>query len=988
MRFFNNLANFYYIIVIFSIISALIPVKNFNKAKSSILKYSNKFLTAFVLGVSVICYGQSVQSICKPDVINFTKQAYNAQYQNWDIAQDSLTKFMYFANSKGLLEYDGAAWKVYELPENQKIRSVASDKLGKIYTGALGEFGFWSANKSGKLIYHSLKKLIKENAFPNEEIWNILITPNGIIFQSFAYLYLYNPINNQLNRLNPPGNMLFVQQVNERFFVEIIDKGLYELKINSQSNAHFSLIKGSEFLSKESVNTILPYQENEILVGTNKGIYRYNGTEFSEFNKATNLFIQQYQLNRGIYLGNQIYAFGTILNGVILTNQAGEIIQFFNKNQGLQNNTVLSLSKDIEGNLWVGMDKGIDLIVLSSPLKYYTDSEGQLGTVYDVAIHQGNIYLGTNQGVFSRNLTKKNANFSLVPKTQGQVWDLEVIDNQLLCGHNNGTFLIENNQASQISNVTGGWVIKKMHKHPELLIQGTYTNLCIYKKAFNGKWTFDHIIEGYSAPTRRLEEDKNGNFWLSKLPYGVIKLRLSENNQKIESQTTFNNTDLKGGEVSTINQQIFLTSSNGILEFNPNLKVFKSAYSLQKSMGNDIARKIFSFSDNNPTSKNIFVIKKDGGLGVITPSGRQILIPIKENQWVDDYENIVSIDAETYLLCSENGFILLPQKAIFQQISAKVMSPVIREIVIQDFPDLNQTFRSASTTPKLSLDYDQNSLTIYFCTPNYGNSVKYSYLLENSSKNWSSFQNITQKDFNNLSPGQYIFHLKSDLNSQESLVIFEIKQPWYWNFWSRLCYFLSLIGIAWLSFQLHLRRVKFKQAQIREKLEKQLERQAEISSSEIMQLRNEQLEKNIISKSEELANSTMAVIKKNELLLTIKQGLTKLKTESESRSATPHLKQVLHLVDSNISTEHDWQVFENNFNQVHEEFIKKLLKKYPNLTPSDVKLAAYLRMNLSTKEIAHLLNITNRSVELKRYRLRKKINLESDVNLGEFMMAY
>jgi len=937
---------------------------------------------------AVVCHGQSVQSICKPDIINFTKQVYNAQYQNWDIAQDSLTKFMYFANSKGLLEFDGSAWKVYELPQNQKIRSVTVDNKGKIFTGALGEFGFWSPNKSGVLTYHSLRNLIKENTFSNEEIWNILITPKGIIFQSFAYLYLYNPDNNLLKKLNPPGNMLFVHEVRNRFFVEIIDKGLYELTINNPLNEQFSLIKGSEFLSKESVNTILPYQENEILVGTNKGIYRYNGTQFSEFNKETNLYIQQHQLNRGLYLGNQVYAFGAILDGIILTNQLGEITQHFNKKQGLQNNTVLSLSKDIQGNLWVGMDKGIDLIVLSSPLKYYTDLEGRLGTVYDVAIHGGNIYLGTNQGVFCRNLSKKNANFELVPKTQGQVWDLEVIDNQLLCGHNNGTFLIENNRATQISTVTGGWVIKKMRKHPELLIQGTYTNLCIYRKASNGKWTFDHFIEGYSAPTRRLEEDENGNFWVNKMPFGLIKLRFSENIQKIVSQKPFDKPELKGAEVSTINQQIFVTSAKGVLKFDQNLQEFIPAPFLANSIGNDVARKIFSFSDSKFSSKDIFVLKKDGGLGLITSQGKQILIPIKKNQWVDDYENIVSVDAETYLLCTENGFATLPQKAIFQEISSKVTHPIIREIVIQEFPELNQTFRSSDATPKLSLGYDQNSLTIFFCTPNYGSSAKYSYLLGNVSKNWTPFQNITQKDFNNLSPGKYVFHLKSDLNPHESLVIFEIRQPWYWNFWSRLFYFLLLIGMAWISFQLHLRRVKFKQEQIREKLEKKLERQAEISSSMIMQIRNEQLEKNIISKSEELANSTMAVIKKNELLLMIKQGLSKLKAESESRVSTPLLKQVQHLVDSNISTEHDWQVFENNFNQVHDEFIKKLLKKYPTLTPSDVKLAAYLRMNLSTKEIAHLLNITNRSVELKRYRLRKKMNLESEVNLGEFMMAY
>lgn len=952
------------------------------------MKYFNRYLTSFLIYQTVVCHGQSVQSICRPDVINFTKQVYNAQYQNWDIAQDSLTKFMYFANSKGLLEFDGSAWKVYELPQNQKIRSIAIDNKGRIFTGALGEFGFWSSNKSGVLIYHSLRNLIKESTFSTEEIWNILITPKGIIFQSFAYLYLYNPENNLLQKLNPPGNMLFVHEVKNRFFVEIIDKGLYELKINNPINEQFSLIKGSEFLSKESVHTILPHLENDILVGTNRGIYRYDGRQFSEFNKQTNQYIQQHQLNQGLYLGNQIYAFGTILNGVILTNQFGEIIQHFDKKKGLQNNTVLSLSKDIQGNLWVGMDKGIDLIVLSSPLKYYNDLEGRLGTVYDVAIHGGNIYLGTNQGVFCRNLSTKNDSFKLVPKTQGQVWDLEVIDNQLLCGHNNGTFLIENKKAKQISTVTGGWVIKKIRKHPELLIQGTYTNLCVYRKATNGKWIFDHVIEGYSAPTRRLEEDENGDFWVNKMPFGFIKLRFTENIQKIESQKVFDNADLKEAEVSILNQQIFVTSAKGILKFKQNLQKFIPVPFLQKSIGNDIARKIFSFSDSRFSSKDIFVLKKDGGLGLINSQGKQILIPIKKNQWVDDYENIVSVDAETYLFCTENGFATLPQKAIFQQISTKVTHSIIREIIIQEFPKLNQIFRFTDTPPKLFLDYDQNSLTFIFCTPNYGNSAKYSYLLENVSKNWSQFQNITQKDFNNLLPGRYVFHLKSDLNSHESLVIFEIRQPWYWNFWSRLFYFLLLIGMAWMSFQLHLRRVKFKQEQIRVKLEKKLERQAEISSSMIMQIRNEQLEKNIISKSEELANSTMAVIKKNELLLMIKQGLSKLKTESESRVSTPLLKQVLHLVDSNISTEHDWQVFENNFNQVHEEFIKKLLKKYLTLTPSDVKLAAYLRMNLSTKEIAHLLNITNRSVELKRYRLRKKMNLESEVNLGEFMMAY
>lgn len=956
--------------------------------KSIFIKYYPLILVLFSKSISNHIYGQDIQSICKPEIFNYTKQVYNAQYQNWNISQDSLTKFMYFANSKGLLEFDGSEWKVYELPQKQKVRSVSVDKKGKIYTGGLGEFGFWSPNKKGELVYHSLKNLVTDKSFESEEIWNIMVTSKGVLFQSFGFIYLYKPDNNQVVKLNNPGTILFVHEVKNRFFVEVIDNGLYELNINKSSKDQFTLVKGSEFLGKLSVNTILPFQENEILIGTNKGIYIYDFQNFKELNKKTNEFISQNQLNRGLFLGNNLYAFGTILNGVIITDLGGEIIQHFNKKSGLQNNTVLSLSKDYDGNLWVGMDKGIDLIALSSPLKYFNDLEGKFGTVYDVAIHQGNIYLGTNQGVFYSKLSQKQANFLLIPNTQGQVWDLEVIDNQLICGHNNGTFLIENNQANLISKITGGWVIKKLKTNPNLLIQGTYTNLCIYKKAKDGRWQFDYAIEGFSAPIRRLEEDSFGSIWVNNTSNELIRLHLSKDFSKVTTQKNFVSTIFLGAELFNINDQICLKTTKGILKYIPSSQIFVPANEFQKPLNSQVVRKIFPVLRNYLPSKEYFALKNDGGLSFFDANGKEKIIPIKKNQWVDDYENIVQIDDKNFIICTENGFVLLPRQIFSQNNINNVEKPLVRAISIQDFHDLNMAFRKLEEVQKLVLDYDQNNVIISFSTPNYGNTVNYSYLLENGTKNWSIFQNITRKEFNNLPPNTYIFHVKSDQNPIEATISFEIKQPWYWNIWSRLFYLFSFIGVGFLSYQLHLKRLKIKQNQIREKLEKKLERQAEINSAEIMQLRNEQLEKSIISKSEELANSTMAVIKKNELLLTIKKGLTKIKTDPETRSSATHFNQVFHLVDSNISTEQDWQVFENNFNQVHEEFIKKLLMNHPNLTPSDVKLAAYLRMNLSTKEVAHLLNITNRSVELKRYRLRKKMNINTEVNLGEFMMAY
>ena len=94
------------------------------------------------------------------------------------------------------------------------------------------------------------------------------------------------------------------------------------------------------------------------------------------------------------------------------------------------------------------------------------------------------------------------------------------------------------------------------------------------------------------------------------------------------------------------------------------------------------------------------------------------------------------------------------------------------------------------------------------------------------------------------------------------------------------------------------------------------------------------------------------------------------------------------MVDSNISTEDDWKVFEMHFDQAHENFFKRLKESYTELTSSDLKLAAYLRLNLTTKEIAPLLNISVRGVEIRRYRLRKRLKLSTEENLIEFLLVF
>ncbi len=921
---------------------------------------------------------QTPYSFCRPEVIRYTRQMYGANNQNWSVVQHGQTRLMYIANSKGLLEFDGSRWKTYELPQKQLVRSVAVAANGDVFTGALGEFGYWRPNSAGVLTYHSLRALIKDPAFLTEEIWNIQVTSQGVLFQSFAYLYRY--WQGQVQQLQPPGNILFVHQVRDRLLLGVLDKGLYEVR-----GDQFLLVKGSEFLGRETVNTLLPIDRTGLLIGTEQAIYLYDGIHFRLFNAVLNRFIQQNRLNRGLRLRSGLYAFGTLRNGVVITHANGRIVYHISPKNGLQNSTVLSLCEDADRNLWVGLDKGIDLINLNSPIRYFVDAEGELGTLYDMARFGNSLYVGTNQGVYAKLLDQPDSPFLLVPGTQGQVWDLTVVDNQLLCGHNRGTFEIVGMQARLVCGVTGGWVMRRLNRHPDYLVQGTYTQLCLYRKNKAGRWVFVDTIKNFSGPVRQLEEDETGAIWINKASnQGVQRLVLSPDLRSVVVAKAYNERQFKesGTSLCRLQQQIVVTSVRGSQVYVPTADRFVPVPARFAWLDKD-ARKQFPLSDSSAIA-----LRQDGTVSWERPAHNPKEIPVRTDQWVENFENVLPLDTAYLALCRENGFELIPRRALSQFVAGTVVPPVIRRVASIGGAAFSQVFYGMKPLPDLPFSHRQHTVAIDFSTPVYTRPVRYSYWLENSMPAWSAYEAIHQKEFSSLPPGQYIFHLKSNLHPVESTLTIDILPPWYWAVWSKVVYLVLLAGLIRLLYRMHLRRVASQQNQVREKLEEQLRFQEEHSQREIVMLQKEQLERGLIQKSEELANSTMLLIRKNELLIQLKSELNRMKDQSGYRSATEGFQRIGSLIDTNISTEQDWKLFEANFNKVHEQFLKHLVDKYPDLSQGDLKLAAYLRMNLSTKEIAQLLNITHRSVELKRYRLRRKLDLDADANLSEFMIKY
>jgi DNA-binding CsgD family transcriptional regulator len=963
---------------------------------SNLLRKLLLFVTFLSLGNGL--RADDIQSIGVPYVQSYQKSAYLSGNQNWSIAKDK-SGIMYFGNAEGLLTFDGKYWQQYKMPNRQIVRSVATASNGLVYTGSFGEFGYWSYQNK-KFKYTSLVNLIPKAHKISDEVWKIYIDGKRVIFQSFSTIYLYE--NKKITVVKAPNAFLFLHQVKSKLFAEVLGEGLFELQ-----GKNLIPLPGSKALGNTGILSILPFKGDSYIIGTGKnGLFVYDGKTFLPLASGANAFLKTYQLNNGVKILNKYYAYGTILNGLIIIDETGKIVQRINKSSGLQNNTVLSLYADNEQNLWAGLDNGIDRIELNSPLYFYFDKAGQFGTVYSSLIVKDKIYLGTNQGLFASPWAPGNGNlfnsfdFKLIPNSQGQVWDLQEIDNQLLCGHNEGTFNISGNQMEKISTINGGWTIKKLNSNPNFLIQGTYTGLVIFNKDAKGRWKFSHKIAGFREPSRYVEQDSKGDIWVSHAYKGLYKLTLS---QDLKQATNIKYYDEKNGLPSMFNINIFnlenkiiFSSDAGFLLYDDISNRFSKYESLNKHLG--------SFASSNKIinaglKKYWFINHGKMGLVDLSEPGKIAIdssrFSILDGRMVQYYENISQISNKIYLISVDDGFV------IYNATNTK--SPVTKEHIprvlirrVEDITDKYITLTDhGSNGEAITIPFSRNNIRISFALPYYRQAkVKYQYFLEGYAKQWSDWSMATQKDFTNLTRGTYVFKVRAKINEESVSKItsfeFTVDPPWYGSNWAILLYAISGVIALIAGKRIYEAKLSKDQQLISARLQREqeefLKKEAEATEKQIIKIQTEKLQVELASKNRELANSAMSLVYKNELLQKISEEMTKLKDENGKKLSEDQLRKIQKVIDDGMNDERDWNLFESSFNEAHESFFKKLKAKHPDLVPNDLKLCAYLHMNMSSKELASLLNISLRGVEIRRYRLRKKLEVPHDKNLVEFLM--
>ncbi|MCB9307378.1 MAG: hypothetical protein H6565_12350 [Lewinellaceae bacterium] len=903
--------------------------------------------------LAVAARGQDV-----PPIRNFTPADYAGQNQNWALLQTERSGWIFAGNNGGLLEFDGAQWRQHPMPEKQTVRAVGSGRNGEVFCGGFAEFGFWKPDDAGRLTYTSLSDQVQVEQLAKEEIWHILVLDDYVLFQSFSTIYKYNYKN--IAVLRPPSSIMFLQAVNGNVWLPAIGHGLYELLPDNT----FRFVENTGILGDKIVQFLVPDGKGGVWAGTtDHGIFSIRNGQCKTWENSLNTEFKKYQLNKAVPLSDGGWAIGTILNGVYVLDPAGLQRFHLHRENGLQNNTVLALMQDRNGDLWIGLDRGIDFVALHAPLTLFSDQTGRIGTVYTAAEWRGKLYIGTNQGVFMRedcrNGVACESVFRLVDGSQGQVWQLRVFDEQLLCGHNGGTFVIENGVARKISEITGGWCTVRIPGRKDELLQSTYTGLIVFSKTASGNWQFSHRIEGFDEPLKKIAFDMRGALWGAHPNKGLHRLKISSDMMQITEYKGYTRED---GIPSDFRLDLS-TLNDGKLVINaaPVPLIIDASREKPRFVPMD---EIFARGKVLPGFRNELFI--DDSSGVRWMRDKEVrFLPLK---LVPSFENIVVLGGERYFFCLENGFAILDRRLADNRSADIVPAPAIRCVETGGGEVL-------PPEPGHIFSWQQNSLRFRFAIACFERAPKFSWRLDGFSERWSPWQHSPEKEFTNLPPGRYTFRLRTDLGNEEVVFPFRIKPPFYLSEWAFAIYLLLGLGLFWGIEKINRRRLDSQRQKLEAEKQNELSRQRTEAEREKLMLEVE-------NKNRELSNAALNLIRKNEVLQRLKDDLLDAKNEPIA------LQKIVRLIDEHLEGDHDWEIFEESFNRVHDDFFKRLMHDYPELTPGDMRLAAYLKMNLSSKEIAPLLNISVRGVENKRYRLRKKLGLSEEANLTEFIMNF
>ncbi|MCK4662584.1 MAG: GAF domain-containing protein [Bacteroidales bacterium] len=772
-----------------------------------------------------------------PYIQNYNDEDYHTPInQNWAVIQDQ-RGVMYFGNSSGLLEFDGTNWRLIEMPNKSIVRSLAINSTGKIYVGAKSEFGYIEADTTGTMQYISLLNKVPEVHRNFDDVWQTFILNNQVVFRTNYSIYILK--ENKINILKSCKKFHVGFCINNQFYVREWGKGLLQL-----INDSLKLVHGSEQFANERIYVMLPFEDDKILIVTRtQGIFIYSKPlgflKPQGFEKADNFLIKN-QIYCGIKLNDEYFVLGTIQDGLIIIDKQGNIVQHFNKETGLQDNSIWCMYINSQNNIWAGLDNGISYLTLNLPFRFFNEKMGLQGSVYSAIVSKNQLYAGTMLGIFRKN---KQNNFVMLENSKGPCWHLAEINKVLYSGHFEGILKIDESSAKNIAPIGNIWTFFELVSHPNYVLAGTSDNGLMLLEHKNGKLLLKNKIKGFDESSSYVQEDNKGNIWVSHVNKGVFKLKLNEALDSVAELSFYNaeyglpsNTFNFVFKIKTENNnsKIVFGTENGIYEYNTKTNRF-----FPDTIFNNLLENKGTISSFTQDQKGNIYFKNDdkAGLFVLQDGDKYklektLFLKLKSFSYED---NIIVIDTSNILFCTCDGIIHY-NPLIIPDYNA-IFPVLIRQVLAND----SLIFGGMGNTSNvIKLPHELNALQFTYSALYYEDHDKtqYSYFLEGFDpeySGWSEWSLKTEKEYTNLPKGKYTFQVKAkNIYEKESTITqykFKILPPWYRTIVAYIAYVVLAVLLIWLIVKLNTGRLK--------KDKEKLEKKVKIRTAEVVKQKEE-----------------------------------------------------------------------------------------------------------------------------------------------------
>ncbi len=790
-----------------------------------------------------------------PLIRNFSSQTTGAHGQNWSVTTGP-PGWLYFANSDGLLVYDGVTWHLHRMPNGSILRSLMTAPDGTVYFGAEGDFGFFRPDQGARIEVQSLLPKLPESERQLRQVWDIYYHEGRIVFITAGKILIYHPKLDVFKVVHDSHQFHTSFQVGGRLYVRRFNAGLACLVGDG-----LQPVPSGDFFADKRLHGLLPFGDALLAVTLTHGCFLYRpdhpdpAKQVQALAGPVNDFLKENQAYRALFVDEDRLAIATLLNGLILVDRDMNLLLHLNKDAGLVDNSVFDLHLDPFQHLWVTGNNGISMVGLNEPPRFFPPDHGYQSSPQVVTLHRDRLYVATFRGVYYRDWRPEAnalAPFRAVTDYPDSAWCIAHDRDSLLVGGKSHVRRIVADRSEDLFQTDAPiFAIEPVVGRDDVMLLGARNGLHIMQRD-GDTWRYLHKLEGFEHSVEYIVTDSDGNYWLSYTGQGMWRITLRADLRGPAVVEAFDQrnglpTDL-GNRPFVIDGKVLVATQAGVYRRRDAGSVFEPDVSLNQRLPQPLPVVLHLAEDR---AGNLWLQTKrqssqDAGplhqVGFLSAAERADDTPINAVSLVADQRLTALMplaDGSVFFIDNDQltsyaaGLSTADHEPPFRAFVTAIRDP--RDDRVMLTPSLDRL------PPAHSFGASQNGFRFNF-TQNYlayPELMEYQYYLEGYDRDWLRWSQTPTRDYTNMPPGRYRFHLRARNHrgriSEPTVLAFSIK-PRLWQMTGfRLALVTFLFVALWFGQRLAnrwwIRRTEALERLVAARTEALRKAQAEITES-------------------------------------------------------------------------------------------------------------------------------------------------------------